>query len=340
LALAVSPPLGFGGDCQEGSVDSTFWLIMAIVIVASVALPLIAMFLIMRSVSKTMSSAMNGATGGFGGFGGMFRALGASTGTIQNGIPADAVIQGIAETGMTVTTPGVGPEAPVYRLSLLVNPPGGGQPYPAEVSHAIPRIYAPMTVPGARIGVLIDPANPQSVVPDFSRYGGGSAAPAGGFGMAAPAYAPLSTPMTAGGVIDTAGVQVQFDAQGNPMSGMNQLVGAVQSGQVPTIKGKAATLLATGAHGTAVITSAQPLGKKVRDIDPSAEPSHLDDPIWVFTVEVTLAGRAPFTAMFGHRVPTAKVYQIGPGVKLAVAVDESNPSQEVAIDWDQSPLQQ
>jgi hypothetical protein len=42
--------------------------------------------------------------------------------------------------------------------------------------------------------------------------------------------------------------------------------------------------------------------------------------------------------MFGHRVPLAKVAQIAPGVQLSVAVDESNPSQEVAIDWDRSPI--
>jgi hypothetical protein len=29
---------------------------------------------------------------------------------------------------------------------------------------------------------------------------------------------------------------------------------------------------------------------------------------------------------------------VAPGVKLAVAVDPSNPGQEVAIDWDKSPI--
>ena len=105
-----------------------------------------------------------------------------------------------------------------------------------------------------------------------------------------------------------------------------------------TEHGSAAKLLATGTHGTAVITTAQPLGKKVRDIDPKADPARLDDPIWLFTLDVTLAGRSPFPAMFGHRVPAAKVSELAPGVKLAVAVDESNPAAECAIDWDRSPL--
>jgi len=42
--------------------------------------------------------------------------------------------------------------------------------------------------------------------------------------------------------------------------------------------------------------------------------------------------------MFGHRVPASEVAGLAPGVKLAVAVDESNPTQECAIDWDRSPL--
>jgi hypothetical protein len=42
--------------------------------------------------------------------------------------------------------------------------------------------------------------------------------------------------------------------------------------------------------------------------------------------------------MFGHRVPAAKVSDLAPGVKLAVAVDESDKNEEVAIDWDKSPI--
>ncbi len=268
---------------------------------------------------------------------GFMRRYAATTGTIRNGIPGAAVIQSIAETGMTISSPSIGPEAAVYKLGLQVTPPGGA-PYEVEVTHAIPRVFMPMTVPGARIGLLIDPADPQKVAPDWARFNN----PDGATGVmgAGSAGVPVgpNTLMTAGGVMSTAGVNVAFDAQGHPLSGLNEMVGAVQSGQMPTIKGKAATILATGTHGTAVVTSAQPLGKKVRDIDPSAEASHLDDPIWLFTLEVSLAGRPPFTAMVGHRVPAAKVAEVAPGVKLSVAVDEANPSQDVGIDWDRSPL--
>lgn len=287
-----------------------------------------------------------GAAGGAGGLGGLVSMLSSVTGNIQNGVPATATIQSIGETGMTVQTPSLGPDAAFFKLGLQVTP-ASGVPYNVEVTQVVPRIYRPMIVPGAEVGVMVDPADPNKVALDWSRIGASAAAAgtfaggAGANGMATPAgFAPFgaATLMTQGGTMNTAGVNVTFDAQGNPTSGLDAMVNAVQAGTMPQIPGSAAALLATGTHGTAVITSCQPLGKKVRDVNPRAEASHLDDPMWLFTVEVTLAGRPPFASMFGHRVPIAKVGYIAPGVKLAVAVDPSNPSQDVAIDWDQSPL--
>ena len=268
------------------------------------------------------------------------RRFGGTTSSIKNGIPADAVVQSIAETGMTITSPSVGPEAPVYKIGLLVTPPGGGTPYAVEDTHAVPRLYVPMVLPGARIGVFVDPANPMKVVPDWQRINApGQAAVDPGAGMSEAAAVLSGAGSIAGTVMENpGGVTVRFDAQGNPVSGVNDMVGAVRGGTMPTIKGKAATILATGTHGTAVVTTAQPLGKTVRDIDPTASPDRLNDPMWLFTVEVSLAGQAPFPAVFGHRAPLAKLASVAPGVKLAVAVDESDKNNEVAIDWDRSPL--
>jgi hypothetical protein len=81
-----------------------------------------------------------------------------------------------------------------------------------------------------------------------------------------------------------------------------------------------------------------PLGKTVGQVNPAADPATLNDPVWVFTVEVTLAGQAPFPAMFGHRVPLDKLASVSPGVTLSVAVNEADKNQEVAIDWTRSPL--
>jgi hypothetical protein len=246
---------------------------------------------------------------------GIFQKLMGVDADVKNGTPSVAVIQSITDTGTTVTMPSVGPDAPVYKLGLMVTPPGGGAAYAAESKHAIPRLFVPMTMPGARIGVLVDPANPMHVQPDWQHFN----APAGSAG--------------------DGGMDLDFDASGAP--NLNQVAafaGAVGSGALPTHRGSAAELLATGVHGTAVITSAMPLGKFVRDINPAADPATLNDPVWMLTVEATVPGEPPFPAVFGHRIPIAKLAGIAPGVKLAVAVNPANKNQEVAIDWTQSPL--
>ena len=253
-------------------------------------------------------------------------------GPIKNDVPSDAMIESITDTGTTISSPSVGPDAPVYQLGLQVTPIGGaGAPYQVVIKAAIPRLNIPMVLPGARIGVLIDPTNPMKVSPDFSRINAPSAA---GAGAGIPTTGGVS--MTPAG---PGGFAMDFDANGQPSMGdVATLAGGVRSGSVNTIKGSADQLLATGTHGTATITTAMPLGKTVRDINPAADPSRLNDPVWLFTVEVTLAGEAPFPAVFGHRVPLAKLGAVAPGVKLAVAVNEANKNQEVAIDWDRSPV--
>jgi hypothetical protein len=250
---------------------------------------------------------------------GLFSKLMGVDSEVKNGTPSVAVIQSITDTGTTVTMPSVGPDAPVYKLGLLVTPPGGGAPYEAESKQAIPRLFVPMTLPGARIGVLVDPKNPMHVAPDWQNYNN----PAGAAAAGAAAT----------------GAEVDFDASGNPNLGqVAAFAGQVRSGALPTHTGSAAQLLATGTHGTAVITSAMPLGKTVGQVNPASDPATLNDPIWVFTVEVTLAGQAPFPAMFGHRVPMDKLAFVSPGVGLSVAVNPANPNQEVAIDWTKSPI--
>jgi hypothetical protein len=226
----------------------------------------------------------------------------------------------------------VGPDAPVYLLELMVAPPGGGIPYAAVCKHAIPRIFVPMILPGRMIGVLVDPSKPDRVVPDWSRLND-TAAPEGATWFGGISF----NGAAAGG--SSATVDVEFDRQGNPdLEGVVALAGAVRSGAMPTQKGSAAQLLATGTHGTATITSAMPLGKTMGQMDPNVDAAARDDPIWVFTLQVQLAGQDPFPAVMGHRVPASKLAVIAPGVRLSVAVNQANRNQEVAIDWDKSPI--
>ena len=202
----------------------------------------------------------------------LVRKFSGTSAPVKNGAPSSALIESVTDTGMTITSPSAGPEAPVYKLGLQVTPIGGaGAPYSVEIKEAIPRLFIPMVLPGAQIGVLIDPLDPSHVSADFTRMGAGAAAP--------------SAPPPPGGF------QIDFDANGQPASGeVAAIATGVRSGQVNTIKGSADQLLASGMRGTAVITTAMPLGKTVRDINPAADPSRLNDPVWMFTVECEVPG--------------------------------------------------
>lgn len=243
------------------------------------------------------------------------------TGKIKNGVAGTALVRGFGETGTTVSAPNIGPEAPVYALDLLVSPPTGAA-YRVASKQAVPRIVLPFFVPGIIVPVDIDPRDPQRVKVSWERFDVGAA----GRGVA------MGFPTT-----DGQGVTMTFAEGGTPVDGIEEVVTAVRTGTMPTTYGSAAELLASGTRGTAVVTTAMPLGKRVRDISPGADPATLDDPLWLFTLEVTVPGRPQFPAVFGHRVPSVLVGRVAPGMTLAVAVDLANPNTQCAIDWDALP---
>ena len=248
------------------------------------------------------------------------RSIMRATGPIKNGVPATALLRGFSETGSTISAPNIGPEAPVYRLDLLVSPPAG-TPYAVESKQAVPRIVLPFFVPGITVPVDIDPTRSDRVKVNWQRFDAGAAR--GSVQMGYPTS-------------DGEGVNLSF-VDGKPVDGLDDVVTAVRTGAMPTTYGSAAELLVRGTRGTAVVTTAMPLGKRVRDVNPGADPHSLDDPLWLFTLEVTLPGQAPFPAVFGHRVPQDRLASLAPGITLPVAVNLANPTQECAIDWATAP---
>ncbi len=286
------------------------------------------------------------------------RSQGASNKILQQGIPGTATIMGMASTNMYIN------EQPVAKLTLSIQLPGRA-PYTVEKREVIPLLALGMMAPGRSLPVAVDPTDPQKIVIDWSgqtqnrvadpgatgmgvtpTISGGMPAPNTLSSMGASAASPNTLSGAAGGIglgvmgggaaaAGSTGMDFNWDASGQPIEGQTAaVIGAVRSGALPTIRGSAAQLLATGTRGTAVITTAQPMGKTVRDINPNADPSRLNDPMWLFTVEATVPGESPFPAVFGHRVPLDKVAMLAPGVQLPVAVNMADRNQEVAIDWD------
>ncbi|NLE72181.1 MAG: hypothetical protein GX609_08835, partial [Actinomycetales bacterium] len=180
---------------------------------------------------------------------------------VEGGVPATALLRGFSETGTTISSAYTGPDAPVYRLDLLVSPPDG-PPFETQVKQPVPRIVLPFFVPGIRVPVDIDPKRPTRVTVAFRRFdaaGARGGAPGGG-----------------------PGVTLSFAGDGSlaPVGGMDELSDAVRQGTIPTTTGSAAELLATGARGTAEVTQARPLGTRIRDVFPDPRPEVADDPIW------------------------------------------------------------
>jgi hypothetical protein len=59
--------------------------------------------------------------------------------------------------------------------------------------------------------------------------------------------------------------------------------------------------------------------------------------VYVFKAELPIEGSSPIEAVFMNRVPEAKTAGLQLGAHLNVAVNPANPSQEVTIDWANSP---
>ena len=118
-------------------------VITTLIIVASVAVPVLIAAVVLRSVSGV-------------------------TGTIKEALPGTAVVRSIADTGTTISSSSVGAEAPVYRIALQVSPPAGA-PYDAEAKQAVPRIHVPFLRPGVQVPVDIDSRDGSRVKVSWAR---------------------------------------------------------------------------------------------------------------------------------------------------------------------------
>jgi hypothetical protein len=76
------------------------------------------------------------------------------------GVPAEALVVRIWETGMTVN------DDPVVGFDLEVHAEGK-EPYLAQATARIPIIFIPQVQPGHRLAVKYDPADPKRVALDI-----------------------------------------------------------------------------------------------------------------------------------------------------------------------------
>jgi hypothetical protein len=84
------------------------------------------------------------------------KATGPDRGVLQNGIPAQAKIVSVQQTGVMVNY------QPQIAFTLEVQPPNGA-PYQAQTKAVIPMVNIPQLQPGTEVPVKIDPNNPTKV---------------------------------------------------------------------------------------------------------------------------------------------------------------------------------
>ncbi|TMK42184.1 MAG: hypothetical protein E6G56_01890 [Actinobacteria bacterium] len=189
---------------------------------------------------------------------------------------------------------------PRVVLTLRVNPADGSSPFEVSKKQLISRVSLPRV--GDPVTVRYDPEDH-----DNFEIGAASAGAANGAGAA------------------------DLDA-----ADAGEIASAVRADDSGVQQGSAAELLAKGQRMTAVMREFSPTGKTVGETTPGRPDP--DDPVYVFKFEMPIEGGSPIEAICMNRVPMAKVDQLRIGERLNVAVNPANPTREVAIDWESSPL--
>lgn len=87
------------------------------------------------------------------------KTVGPNRGILQNGMPAQAKIVGVRQTGVMLNN------QPQILFDLEVQPPGG-VPYRAQAKAVIPIVNIPQFQPGVEVPVKIHPSDPTQVVMD------------------------------------------------------------------------------------------------------------------------------------------------------------------------------
>lgn len=229
----------------------------------------------------------------------VFRKVGSISGNsklLQTGIPGTAQITAVQQGNMVVNMTNY-----ECHFVMNINLPGEA-PYEAVLTQLVPMMVIPRVQPGMYIAVKVDPADRSKAVIDWNT-------PV----QVAPSAAVPSAAMVAGAVGAAAAV--------------------AGPGNVP-VGGSAAELLQSGQRVLGVLQQFADTGNTARSmgITPS-KPQYADDPMYALTLELHLGGPGPVTAQVIQRVPRVQVPNLTAGWQLNCAVNPSNPTQEVAVDW-------
>lgn len=218
---------------------------------------------------------------------------------LDAGVPGQGMVMSLEPTGTVINDMYY-----VCNIGLRVQLPAQA-PYDVMIKQSVPLHAMGRVDPGKTVAVKVDPVDRTKVAIDWNVVvTGPSGAPAGD----------LSAGSIAGAVASAGGA-----------AGLAQAGVTVSS----TVE-----LLRSGQRVLGVLTEFADTGNTPRSLGLTpSRPEFVDDPMYAVTLQLHVANTAPIEAKVVQRVPRAQVPNLSMGMQLNCAVDPSNPTRNVAIDW-------
>lgn len=224
---------------------------------------------------------------------------------LDAGVPGQAVVMSLEPTGTVINDMYY-----VCNIGLRVQLPAQA-PYDVMIKQSVPLHAMGRVDPGRTVAVKVDPVDRTKAAIDWNVV-----VASGGPAMMA---ADPSAGMIAGAVAAAGGA-----------------AGLAQQG---VTVGSSADLLRSGQRVLGVLTEYADTGNTPRSLGMApSRPEFTDDPMYAVTLQLHVANTAPIEAKVVQRVPRAQVANLSMGMQLNCAVDPSNPTRNVAIDWGDIPV--
>ena len=225
---------------------------------------------------------------------------------LDAGVPGQAVVMSLEPTGTVINDMYY-----VCNVGLRVSLPAQAT-YDVMIKQSVPLHAMGRVDPGRTVGVKVDPADRTKVAIDWNMAV--AARPVtrrAPWPIRAPARSPARWP-TAGGA-----------------------AGLAQAGVTVS---STVDLLRSGQRVLGVLTEYADTGNTPQSLgSPRRRPEFVDDPMYAVTLQLHIANTAPIEAKVVQRIPRAQVPNLTMGMQLNCAVDPSNPTRNVAIDWGDIP---
>ena len=255
---------------------------------------------------------------------------------LTSGIPGQASITGLTQTGMYFN------ENPQVRMQLIVSLPGQ-QPYAAQHTEIVPLILLGRLSSGAPLSVRVDPADFNRIAVDWSSTGFAPGVPMGGMPMA------QAQPMAYGQPWPRHSRCPEADGRRTgrspppgspPASGMDESLSQVQAAMAGTGTAAAAPF-ATADQGNYTVEQLRAYLRQ-SGLQASARVDRLEDMGKIvgderlYTMEMTLniPGQAPQKLpASAAMVPVRSSHKLFQGMNVPVRYEATNPNL-LMVEWD------